>query len=82
MGVRAPPFPRVLWETPADDVVEERIELQEPELVAMRPEEHREAVRLLAALIRAASSPLVSADAIPEAESFPIAPATGGTGSG
>lgn len=34
--------------------MEEPIELQEPELVAMGPEERREAVRLLAALIRAA----------------------------
>lgn len=38
--------------------MEERIELAEPELVAMGPREHREAVDLLAALIRAARSPL------------------------
>jgi hypothetical protein len=37
----------------------ERIQLQEPELVAMRPEEHREAVCLLAAFIRAVRSSLV-----------------------
>jgi hypothetical protein len=43
--------------------MDERIELTEPELVTMRPEERREAVGLLAALIRAASSSLPASDA-------------------
>lgn len=37
-------------------MAEEQIQLQTPELVAMRPEEHREVVRLLAALVVAAQS--------------------------
>jgi hypothetical protein len=61
--------------------VEERIDLQEPELVPMRPEERQEAVRLLAALIGATRSSLVGADANPQAESFSIGAATRKTGS-
>jgi len=62
--------------------MEERIDLREPELVPMRPEERREAVRLLAALIRADRSPKPSADANRVAESFPVGPATVETESG
>jgi hypothetical protein len=64
--------------------MENRIELQEPELVAMRPEERREAVRLLAALIRAARSPLRATGASSRnngdnlAGPLPLAPGAGG----
>jgi hypothetical protein len=61
--------------------MEERIDLQEPELVPMRPEERQEAVRLLAALIRVARCPPVGAGANRMTGSFPAA-ATGETGPG
>lgn len=38
--------------------MEQRIELAAPELVAMQPEEHQEAVGLLAALLGDARSPM------------------------
>jgi hypothetical protein len=61
--------------------MEERIELEEPELVAMRPEEQREAICLLAALIRATSaSPLSPANRVDG--SFEVGPATGERGGG
>jgi hypothetical protein len=62
-----------------------RIELAGPELVAMRPEEHREAVRLLAALLSdVRSAPPQDAAVDPDggsvtmAEALPLAPSPNG----